>query len=132
MSNDNKILELKKQIEEKREKLKSVKRFSPITNCIIELDGTKHNIQVLKKEQLILIACKLQSYKNSSKELDLELNINGFNVDDWLSDIKSRLDILSVKDETSKLSSMEDTLTDLLSNEKKVELEIEEIEKMLK
>lgn len=132
MSNDNRILELKEQIKEKRDKLNGIGRFSPITNCILDLDGSKLNIQVLKKDQLILLACKLHSYKNSAKELDLELNISGFSVDDWIADIKSRIDILSVKDEELKLKQMEDKLTTLLSNEKRVELEINEIEKLLK
>lgn len=132
MSNDNRILELKKQIKEKREKLNGIGRFAPITNCILDLDGVKSNIQVLRKEQLVLVACKLQSYKRSAEELELELNICGYNVNDWLSDIKSRIDILSVKDEEAKLKAMEDKLTTLLSNEKKVELEIDAIENLLK
>lgn len=132
MSNDNRILELKEQIKIKRDKLSKVGRFAPITNCIIDLDGTKSNIQALKKDQLILLACKLQSYKRSADELSLELNISGFSVNDWLTDIKAKLEILSVKDEEAKLKAMEEKLTTLLSNEKKVELEIDEIENMLK
>ena len=132
MSNDNRILELKKQIKEKREKLNGIGRFSPITNCVLELDNSKMNIQVLRKDQLVLLACKLQSYKRSAEELDLELNISGYNVNDWLSDIKSRIDILSVKDEEAKLKAMEEKLTTLLSNEKKVELEIDAIAELLK
>lgn len=132
MSNDKRILELKEQIRLKRDKLSSIGRFTPVTNCILDLDGNKLNIQVLKKDQLILLACKLQSYKNSAIELDLELVISGFSVDDWIKDIKSRIDILSVKDEELKLKQMEDKLTTLLSNEKRVELEINEIEQLLK
>lgn len=132
MSNDKKILELKNQIKEKREKLKSIGRFTPVTNCILDLDGVKSNIQVLKKDQLVLCACQLQSYKHSAKELGYELKINGFTIDDWLKDIVARIDILSVKEEETKLKAMEDKLSTLLSNRKKVELEIEAIESMLK
>lgn len=132
MSNDKRILELKEQIKIKRDKLSKIGKFTPVTNCILDLDGNKLNIQVLKKDQLVLLACKLQSYKNSAIELDLELNMSGFNIDDWLKDIKSRIDILSLKDEELKLKEMEDKLTTLLSNEKRVELEINAIEEMLK
>lgn len=132
MNNDKKILELKNQIKEKREKLNSIGRFNPVTNCILDLDGVKHNIQVLKKDQLVLYACKLQNYKRSAKELGYELNIGGFVIDDWLKDIVARIDILSVKEEETKLKAMEDKLSTLLSNRKKVELEIEAIESMLR
>lgn len=131
MNNDKKILELKNKIKEKREKLNSIGRFNPVTNCILDLDGVKNNIQVLKKDQLVLYACKLQNYKHSAKELGYELNIGGFAIDDWLKDIVARIDILSVKEEETKLKAMEDKLSTLLSNRKKVELEIEAIESML-
>lgn len=132
MNNDNKIIELKKQIKEKRDKLSSIRKFSPNTNCILELDGARNNIQVLNKDQLVLLACKLISYKNSSKELGYELKIGGFLVNEWIEDIKSKLDLLTIKAEEKKLKDMEDKLTALLSNEKRTELEIEEIEDILK
>ena len=55
MNNDEKIIKLKHQIEEKRTKLGNLKRFTPITNCILELDGITTNIQILSKEKLVLL-----------------------------------------------------------------------------
>lgn len=132
-SNDERILELKKQIAIKKENLGKITRFNPITNCSIEVDGVRQNIQVLTKDQLIMLAIKLNSYLLSAKDmkLDEEFNISGYHVTEWISDIKSRLDILSQKEEKKTLKVMEDKLSRLLSDGKKVELEIDEIESLL-
>jgi len=92
----------------------------------------RHNIQVLTKEQLIALLVKLNTYAMSAKDLGLESYvISGFDVVDWLIDIKSKLDFVSRKEEENKLKVMESKLHQLLSNEKKVELEIDEIMKSL-
>lgn len=131
MNNDTKIMSLKESIAIKREKLDSIKRFSPRTNCIIELDGVKSNIQVVGLHDLILLASKIRLYEKSAKELGYELVISGFKAEDWLADITSKLDLLTRKEEERKLIAMEEKLTALLSDDKKVELEINEIESML-
>ena len=132
-TNDQRILALKKQIEEKKEKLNKSTKFSPITNCSIELDGTRYNIQALPKEHLVNLMVRINFYKLSSKDLGLgEFLICGFDVGDWITDIKSKIDILSRKDEEKSLKLMEDKLIQLLSDGKKVELELNEIESFLK
>jgi len=130
-TNDQKIMELKKQIEEKKIKLGKSQKFTPITNCSIELDGVRVNIQVLNKEQLTYLLVKLNSYAKSAKELEIDFVISGYHVVDWITDIKSKLDFVSRKEEENKLKVMESKLHQLLSNEKKVELEIDEIMKSL-
>jgi len=131
VSNDSKIMELKKQIEEKKAKLIKSQKFSPITNSSIELDGVRTNIQVLNKEQLTYLLVKLNSYAISAKELEIDFVISGYHIVDWIADIKSKLDFVSRKEEENKLKVMESKLHQLLSNEKKVELEIDEIMKNL-
>ena len=131
-TNDSKIMVLKKQIEDKKAKLVKSQKFTPITNCSIEVDGIRHNLQVLTKEQLITLLIKLNLYSMSAKDLGLDSYIvSGFEVLDWIIDIKSKLDFVSRKEEENKLKMMESKLHQLLSNEKKVELEIDEIMKNL-
>ena len=130
-TNDKKIMELKKQIEEKKNKIVKSQRFTPITNCSIELDGVRVNIQVLNKEQLTYLLVKLNSYAKSAKELEIDFVISGYHITEWITDIKSKLDFVSRKEEENKLKVMESKLHQLLSNEKKVELEIDEIMKNL-
>ena len=131
-TNDKKIMELKKQIEEKKNKVSKSQRFTPITNCSIEVDGIRYNIQVLTKEQLITLMVKLNAYAMSAKDLEVEYIVSGFEVSDWIQDIKSKLDYVSGKEEENKLRIMEAKLDQLLSNEKKVELELDEIASFLK
>ncbi|MFC8686054.1 hypothetical protein [Brevibacillus porteri] len=132
-NNDNKILELKKQIEEKKKKLNKSQKFTPVTNCSIEMDGVRFNINVLQKEQLINLLVKLKANAIAAEKLDLlnDYMISGYSVTDWIDDLKARFDYLSRKEEEQKLKTMEAKLNQLLSNDKKVELEIDEIEAML-
>lgn len=134
MNNDEKIIKLKQQIEEKRTKLGNLKRFTPITNCILELDGITTNIQILPKEKLALLLVKLNLYKMSIENLNMSFDkiiISGYDVRDWIMDILAKTDIIHYKEEEQKLKTMEDKLEKLLSNEKKTELAIDEIAKML-
>jgi hypothetical protein len=132
--NDEKILQLRDQIKVKKEKLKNKKKFIPVTNCSIEVDGVRNNLQVLTKELLISLAVKLNAYKMSAEDLGLadEYTISGYKLEDWITDIKLKLEVIAQREEESKLQALETKLHVLLSNDKKVELEISEIESMLK
>lgn len=133
-SNDQRILTIKKQIADKKEKLGKSTRFAPVTNCSIEIDGDRLNIQTLAKEQLISLMVKLNAYLMSAKALGVaeEYLVGGYSPVDWIADIQSRIEILSRKNEENQLKAMEDKLSKLLSEGKKVELEIDEIESLLK
>lgn len=133
INNDERILKLKKEIELKKEKIGKASRFSPITNCSIELDGVRKNLQVLTKEELTMTLVKLNSLRLSAVDLKIldNFEISGYNLTDWITDITNKLNILNKKDEERQLKAMEDKLTKLLSDGKKVELEINEIESLL-
>ena len=131
-NNDSRILELKKQIQKKKEELGKSSRFSPITNCSIEIDGIRTNLNASNKEQLTFLLVKLHSYLLASADLELEpISISGYTLEEWITDIKSKVAVLSRKEEETKLKTMEDKLTKLLSDGKKVELELDEIESSL-
>jgi len=131
-NNDAKILKLKEQINDKRLKLDKIKRFSPITNCSIELEGIRQNLNVLGKDQLTLLLIKLNIYRLSVLDLKItDYMISGYSVEDWITDVKGKLEVLTKTEEERKLKLMEERLTQLLSEEKKTELELDEIEKLL-
>jgi hypothetical protein len=132
--NDEKILELKAQIKEKKEKLKNKKKFVSVTNCSLEVDGVRYNLNVLSKEQLISLLVKLNSYKISAVDLGLldTYMISGYKVEDWITDIRLKLEVVAHREEENKLQELESKLHVLLSNDKKVELELKDIEFMLK
>jgi len=132
--NDQKIMELKKQIEIKKEILSRSEKFSPITNCSIEFGGKRHSIHVMKKDEIIDLMVKLNVHAMSARDLGLlgDYTISGYNITDWMKDLKAKLEVVSRKDEEAKLKMMETKLHKLLSEDKKVALELEEIESMLK
>lgn len=127
--NDDMILALKKQIEDKKSQLNKAKKFLPITNCSININNVQININTLQREGLIGLLIQLHSLQSSAIELELldEYNISGYNISEWIEDLKNKLEVLSVKQEEAKLKQMESRLNQLLSNEKKTELELEEI-----
>lgn len=132
-TNDQRILELKKQIESKKEKLGKSSRFTPVTNCSLELDNVRINIQTLNKTDLTMLLIRMNSFLISSKDLgvDKDFKFSGYSLEEWITDIRSKLEVMSRKDEEKLLKSMEDKLLKLLSDGKKVELEINDIESML-
>jgi hypothetical protein len=132
--NDKVILGLKKQIADKKAALKATERFTPVTNCSIELDGVRSNIQVLTKEQLVFMMVRLNSYLLSAKDLGLvnDFSISGYSIESWLTDLKARLMNLNRQVEENRLKALEAKLHALLSNEKQIELEIDSIAQLLK
>ena len=131
--NDDRILELKKQIDTKKKSISERKiRFSPETNCVLNMDGMAININVCSDDVLLLLLIRLNSYLMSAVDLGMnDFEISGYSVIAWIKDIKCKLDISGLKKEESDLKRMENKLDKLLSDDKKTELEIDEIAAML-
>lgn len=132
--NDDRILELKKQVEDKKKELASKKtRFVPITNCILEMDGMTLNLNVLSERALILLWIRLNTYRMSATDLGLrKFEISGYDLEDWITDVKVRLEVIATKREENDLKAMETKLDKLLSEDKKTELELDSIAELLK
>lgn len=127
--NDDIILKLKKDIEEKKKLIKSAERFTPVTNCSLQLDGERFNLNVLSKDDIIPVMVKLNAYAKSAEELGVteHLKYSGFKVADWITDLKARWNIVNRTLEEARLKALETKLHNLLSTDKKVELEIADI-----
>jgi hypothetical protein len=130
-ANDKKILDLKNTIATKKSKIKSIK-FVPSTNCSLDFDGTRFNIHTLSADALTLLLIKLNSLVLSMNDLKISsLIISGYSVQSWITDIKVKLEIIAQKEEENNLKALESKLSTLLSNDKRTELELEAIEKLL-
>lgn len=131
--NDDRIIELKKKIEAKKNALAEQRfRFVPETNCVLELDGLTYNLNVCTEDTLTLLMIKLNTYVMSAKDLDIPSPIiSGYEIDLWISDIKHKLAANANKQEETNLKKMEAKLDKLLSEDKKTELEIDEIASLL-
>lgn len=127
--NDDVILKLKKEIEEKKKLIKSSERFTPVTNCSLVLDNERFNLNVMGKEQIIPVMVKLNAYLKSAEELGVvsELEYSGFKVEEWLVDLKARWGFINRAQEEARLKALEAKLDKLLSSEKQVELALADI-----
>ena len=132
--NDDRILELKKQVEDKKKELTNKKtRFVPVTNCILEMDGMTLNLNVLSENTLILLWIRLNAYRMSAADLGLDkFEISGYDSEDWTTDVKARLEKKKKKREENNLKAMEAKLDKLLSEDKKTELELDSIAELLR
>lgn len=119
--NDDRILELKKQIEAKKKSISEKKvKFIPETNCVLNMDGMTINLNVCSDDALLLLLIRLNSYLMSAKDLNMaDFEISGYSVTAWIKDIKSRLELSGLKKEKSDLKKMESKLDKLLSDDKK-------------
>lgn len=129
--NDERVLQLKKIIDEKKSELKAVKRFTPLTNCVLNLENRNYNLNVLQLDDLKLLLVKLNMYLMSAKDLNVELNISGYSIEDWMTDVKFKMEIFEHKKKECELKVLEAKLDKMLSDEKKTELELDEIAALL-
>ena len=130
--NDERVLQLKEIIDKKKLELKSVKKFVPLTNCILDLEGQNYNLNVLQFDDLQLLLVRLNMYLISAKDLGINLEISGYNVSEWITDIKYKIEIFEFKRKATELKGLEAKLDKLLSEEKKTEMELDEIAAILK
>lgn len=131
--NDDRIIELKNQIEIKKKEMTNKRvKFTPETNCVLELEGTNYNLNVCTEEILTLLMIKLNTYIMSANDLGVSIpTMSGYPIDLWISDIKNKLAVTTIKREETNLKRMEAKLDKLLSDDKKTELELEEIASLL-
>ena len=132
--NDDRIMQLKEQIEKKREELaaSNTSRFIPITNCLLLIDKTTYNLHVDSSELLLI---KLNSMRLSAKDLGIDtskLIISGYSLDNWITDVKNNLSIQNYRTKKKKLDMLEKQLTALLSDDKQTALQIDSLEELLK
>lgn len=133
-SNDDIVLELKRQVEEKKAALASSKTFNPKTNCSLTIGAERTNIRAeTSKEKLLELLVHVNSLKLSAESLGMleDFKFCGFPIQDWVEDLQSRLFSVNRKVEEERLKTLEAKLNNLLSLDKKVELELDELRKMI-
>ena len=129
--NDERVLQLKQVIDKKKSELKGSKKFTPLTNCVLDLEGQKYNLNVLQANDLQLLLVRLNMYLMSAKDLGISLEISGCNIAEWITDIKCKIEIFEYKRKEAELKALEAKLDKMLSDEKKTELELDEIAALL-
>ena len=136
--NDDRILELKKKIEQERATLKeSNSRFQPITSCILEFAGQKYNLNAMSANDLLLLLSLLSVIEQANTKIAEEMQIikpatvNGYLLTEWITDIRKKLDQVLYREKKAKLDKLEKQLTDLLTDETQTKLKVDNLENEL-
>lgn len=135
IKNDERILELKKQIDEKKKELGKQLRFSPITTCIFNYQGNRINIHTLTSiKDINTMLVYFNMYVMSAEDMDInceDIVFDGFSITDWIEDLKAKKTIIEYTSKKEQLTTLEKKLDKLLSDDKKTELEIESIANLI-
>lgn len=133
--NDEMILQLKKKVEEQKAELAKLPRtLQSETSTVFRTDAENLNLRVMSVEQLKLLKVKLHAYAMSAIDLEIEIDevvVSGFSIDKWMHDIDMQISVLTRAEKEKKLKETEATLNRLLSDDKRTELELQELAKML-
>lgn len=133
--NDEMILQLKKKVEEQKAELAKLPRtLQSETSTVFRTDAENLNLRVMSVEQLKLLKVKLHAYAMSAIDLEIgidEVVVSGFSIDKWMHDIDMQISVLTRVEKEKKLKETEATLNRLLSDDKRTELELQELAKML-
>jgi hypothetical protein len=125
--NDLRIKELQQKVQEQEANLSEKQKYRYVTNSVLNLDGTTYNLHVLNLPSLLDLTAKLFNYEASftkAKEYleltDYASNIDGYSIEEWLQDIKTRVELLKWQIKKDNLRSAKERLKQLLSEEAKV------------
>lgn len=133
--NDEMILQLKKKVEEQKAELAKLPRtLQSETSTVFRTDAENLNLRVMSIEQLKLLKVKLHAYVMSAIDLEIgidEVIVSGFSIDKWMHDIGMQISVLTRVEKEKKLKETEATLNRMLSDDKRTELELQELAKML-
>lgn len=133
MTNDEKILELKEQVNKKRKTVKKVE-FKPVTNCLFPGLGLldKVNINVLNSDNIDIYLLGLLSLEDTAIKHDINIPVIGsYSLSEWKHDFLAKREQLINKKKENELKALEDKLSHLLSTDAKVLLELGDLEKSL-
>ena len=133
--NDEMILQLKKKVgEQKAELAKLPRTLQSETSTVFRQDTENLNLRVMSVEQLKLLKVKLHTYVMAAADLEIgidEFTISGFSIDKWMHDIDMQISVLTRAEKEKKLKETEAALNRMLSDDKRTELELQELAKML-
>jgi len=137
MENKDKIIDgIFTVIQTKKEEIKKIEKAEWKTNCSYTYDGTRLNIRVLDIYDVVDCVeelLQIQDYRTAACSI-LEIsmiNFQGFEVEDWISDFKTRAGIINIASKKKELEKLEVRLNKLVSKEKREEMELTAIQKEL-
>ena len=138
---DEKVQKLFEKVQAKKADIAKAERPNWETNCAFRADPDSSksvNIQIVSKvKDLVAIMSFLlreeSFHKKACDELgvDVKFEWNGFTIDQWKADLKSRAHKIDISKQKKELEALETRLNALVSPEMKAQMELDEITKIL-
>jgi hypothetical protein len=134
-SQDQIVLALKKQLEDKKKELIDISTFKAKTNLVLTLFGSRYNLNVSSKDDIAVILGHLLTIKGTllkSESQITEPKIEGFTLSDWIHDLKGKYAACEIKEKKNELEILQKKLDKLISKELSDQIELAEIIAKLK
>ena len=145
---DQQVLDLFNLVRTKQSEISKSERPKWTTTCVFSYSpddtnaGSRVNIQTVTDISKLtdILGFLIQKFEYYNKALEAigntKINIGnfswmGFSIDDWKSDIISRINQISVKAKKKELDTLSDRLNAIVSPEQRREMELEAIKKEL-
>lgn len=140
---DQKTLDLIKEVSKRKAEIAKLDRPNYQTNLSFKVHEDSNscvNLQVLNDvRKLLWTAAFLRSQKQAYDDMVTELGVEdaptflwqSFTIEEWLHDIKLRIDKVQISSKKQKLELLESRLNAIISPELRAELELEAIAKEL-
>jgi hypothetical protein len=131
--NDERILKMRETVATKKKELELLAKPSYETNLSLVIQGERYNLNVASKAVLLSLLMDLVIMKVASEREELlkDFELSGFKIEQWIADIKTKLKMLDKRTKEQELKVLEDKLLTMLSEDKKIDLELDELEKMI-
>jgi len=140
-NNDTKIKALLETIASKKEALGQKPRISYKTNGVFKYENNDFfNINTITEPQKLVEALSYLLVKQSFNDTAASmlsvphkvLQWNGYTLDEWCEDFKTRLSVVSWEAKKKELEASEQKLKKLVSEDTRTAMEIDEIANLLK
>lgn len=139
---DDKTLQLMEQVKKQKEEISKAEKPNFSTNCAFSYTGKANDTINLHAERyvenLIDMAGFLHDKEKRYKDAEILLDVKGppfkwlgYSVEEWLGDIKLRINKIQITSKKKKLEALESRLNAIISPELKRAMELEAIAKEL-
>ncbi len=143
--NDKKVKEFREIVAMKKAEIAKAEKLNWLTNCTFSYNRDtsnphqRFNIQTVTDpkefvEALAFLIVQERSFAEAANELGVSAKFKwqGFDTEDWKQDFQTRISRIKIAEKKKELAQLEVRLNALLSEDLKAELELIEIEKLLK
>lgn len=139
---DEKTLQLMAQVNKQKEEIAKAEKPNFSTNCAFSYTGKANDTINLHAERYVenlinmagFLHDKEKSYNNAELLLDIKgppFKWLGYSVEEWLGDIKLRINKIQITSKKKKLEALESRLNAIISPDLKRTMELEAIAKEL-